>query len=522
MKINHPVTNREKEVQQHQNILSTTDLKGAITYVNQDFIEISGFDNGELCGHNHNVVRHPDMPPVAFESLWDTVKQGNPWMGIVKNRCKNGDHYWVDAFVMPILKGGETFEYQSVRYKPKREWIERAERIYQRLQQGKGFKTSLLARIGVRQKLILGNLLALLPALLLGLSANSETLGLLGFAVTGLLMIGVNSLLLSPLQKLTSLAAEVYDQPAMRQIYTGRDDEFGQIQLALKMQSSQINAIVGRLSDTTSKLSDLAQVNYGTSVQANQGVEQQQQELSMVATAMTQMVATVQEIARNTVLAAEATRSGQTKTVSGQDVVQQTVDSINALSGDVQQAAGVIDQLSKQSADIVHVLEVIKDIAEQTNLLALNAAIEAARAGENGRGFAVVADEVRNLASRTTQSAKEIEEMIESLQSGSSQAVGVMEQSRSQADSCVTLAAKAGDALQSISGVIDSITDMNHHIATASEEQSSVAEEINQNIVNINQVADSTSEGAHRSVQATEEMAEAIERLDNLVMQFKR
>ncbi|MCG8013205.1 MAG: methyl-accepting chemotaxis protein, partial [Candidatus Thiodiazotropha weberae] len=290
----------------------------------------------------------------------------------------------------------------------------------------------------------------------------------------------------------------------------------------LKMQSSQINAIVGRLSDTTSKLSDLAQVNYGTSVQANQGVEQQQQELSMVATAMTQMVATVQEIARNTVLAAEATRSGQTKTVSGQDVVQQTVDSINALSGDVQQAAGVIDQLSKQSADIVHVLEVIKDIAEQTNLLALNAAIEAARAGENGRGFAVVADEVRNLASRTTQSAKEIEEMIESLQSGSSQAVGVMEQSRSQADSCVTLAAKAGDALQSISGVIDSITDMNHHIATASEEQSSVAEEINQNIVNINQVADSTSEGAHRSVQATEEMAEAIERLDNLVMQFKR
>ncbi|MEW8627145.1 MAG: PAS domain-containing methyl-accepting chemotaxis protein [Candidatus Thiodiazotropha sp.] len=522
MKINHPVSNREKEVQQQHNILSTTDLKGAITYVNQDFVEISGFSDEELCGHNHNVVRHPDMPPVAFESLWDTVKAGYPWMGIVKNRCKNGDHYWVDAFVMPILKSGETFEYQSVRYQPKREWIERAERIYQRLQQGKGFKTGLLGRIGVRQKLILGNLLALLPALLLSVFAQSDALGLVGFAITGLLMIGVNALLLHPLQKLVSQASEVYDQPVMRQVYTGRDDGFGQIQLALKMQSSQINAIVGRLSDTTSKLSELAHVNYGTSVQANQGVEQQQQELSMVATAMTQMVATVQEIARNTVLAAEATRSGQKKTVSGQDVVQQTVDSINALSADVQQAAGVIDRLSKQSADIVRVLDVIKDIAEQTNLLALNAAIEAARAGENGRGFAVVADEVRNLASRTTQSAKEIEEMIERLQSGSSQAVGVMEQSRSQAESCVTLAAQAGAALQSISGVIDSITDMNHHIATASEEQSSVAEEINQNIVNINQVADSTSEGAHKSVRATEAMAEAIERLDNLVLQFKR
>ncbi len=120
MKINHPVTDVEKQFSIDANILSTTDLKGAITYINPDFIDISGFPEDELLHKNHNVVRHPDMPPAAFQSLWDTVKSGNPWMGMVKNRCKNGDYYWVDALVTPIEQNGETIEYQSVRYKPEK------------------------------------------------------------------------------------------------------------------------------------------------------------------------------------------------------------------------------------------------------------------------------------------------------------------------------------------------------------------------------------------------------------------
>ncbi|MET0091766.1 MAG: PAS domain-containing methyl-accepting chemotaxis protein [Candidatus Thiodiazotropha sp.] len=521
MKINNPVTNREREVQKHHNILSTTDLKGAITYVNADFVQVSGFGSDELYGENHNIVRHPDMPPVAFESLWSTVKGGNPWMGIVKNRCKNGDHYWVDAFVMPIKKDGSTFEYQSVRYKADRAWVERAEPIYKRLLQGKGFKPAITSRISLTYKLILVNLLALLPLLVFVLTPALSSMMLLGLAITVLTILGGNFWLLSPLQAVVAEARAVFDQPVMRRVYTGRDDEIGQIQLALKMRASQFDAIVGRLTDTSQQLCDLAKVTCGRSEDAYQGVEKQQHELTQVATAMTEMVATVQEIARNTVLAAEATREGQKQTGSGRQVVTQTIDSINSLSKEVQRATSVIGELSQQSADIVKVLDVIKGIAEQTNLLALNAAIEAARAGENGCGFAVVADEVRTLASRTTDSAREIESMIEKLRTGSRQAVEVMEKSRVEADASVDLAAKAGAALQGISEVIDNITDMNHHIATASEEQSAVAEEINQNVVNVNQVAEETASGAKQSVDASEDMLASIGRLDDLVIQFR-
>ncbi|MCU7890482.1 MAG: methyl-accepting chemotaxis protein [Candidatus Thiodiazotropha sp. (ex Ustalcina ferruginea)] len=308
----------------------------------------------------------------------------------------------------------------------------------------------------------------------------------------------------------------------MSRIYTGRDDEFGQIQLALKMQHSQINAIVGRLSDTTQILDEVANVTAMTSHQANQGVSTQQSEIMQVATAMTEMATTVQEVAKNAALAAESTGVGLNETTAGKQVVDATIDSIHLLAGEVKQSTEVIEKLSEYSANIGNILGVIKGIAEQTNLLALNAAIEAARAGEQGRGFAVVADEVRTLAGRTQESTLEIEEMIERLQGGSQEAVDVMKRSRDKAEDSVKQAAMAGEALGEITGAINTITEMNYQIATASEEQSAVAEEINQSIVNISEVADMTSQGAQQSVEATNNLVQTIQRLDGLVSQFMR
>jgi len=523
MKINHPVSDREVDFGQNANLLSTTDLKGAITYVNPDFIDISGFTEEELIGKNHNIVRHPDMPPAAFESLWSSVKSGKPWMGMVKNRCKNGDHYWVDAYVMPIKEnGGNSIEYQSVRFKPERNWIERAETAYKKLMEGKTPQRSIMAKLGLGNRLAIGNILALLPAVIFTQLEYLSNFSYIGFVITAIAMLMVNYALTKPIHSLVKQAREVFDNHLMTKIYTGRDDEFGNIQLAMKMQKSQIDAIIGRLSDTTNSLSESASVTQQTAEQASQGVAIQQQEVDQVATAMTEMAATVQEIAKNATLAAESTVMGSKKTEEGSEVVKLNIEAINKLENEIKKTSEVIQKLSEYSTDIVKVLDVIKGIAEQTNLLALNAAIEAARAGENGRGFAVVADEVRTLAARTTESAREIEEMIDLLQGSSDEAVGVMKQSRDMADESVHQAAKAGEALELINQAIKDITDMNHQIATASEEQGTVASEINQNIVNISQVAETTSTGTSRSFEATKEMSETIERLERLIHQFKR
>jgi methyl-accepting chemotaxis protein len=211
----------------------------------------------------------------------------------------------------------------------------------------------------------------------------------------------------------------------------------------------------------------------------------------------------------------------QKQTQDGRNVMLHTLKTIEALAQEVENSAQVISRLSEDSTQIGSVLDVIRGIAEQTNLLALNAAIEAARAGDQGRGFAIVADEVRTLASRTQASTLEIQSMIERLQTDASNAVKAMQQGQVQAQQGLSQAAQAENALQTISQSVTRINDMNIQIATAAEEQSSMAEEINRNIVNISQSADATAEGAKQTASAGDELAKLAARLQNLVGQFK-
>jgi len=202
-------------------------------------------------------------------------------------------------------------------------------------------------------------------------------------------------------------------------------------------------------------------------------------------------------------------------------VVDETIAIINHLADDVEQGASAVNQLREDSENVGTVLDVIRGIAEQTNLLALNAAIEAARAGEQGRGFAVVADEVRTLAGRTQESTQEIQEMIESLQTGSKEAVELMTQSSEQTLSGVQQTGKAGEALTAIANEVERINDMNTQIASAAEEQSSVAEEINHNVVSISQVTSETAQGAEQTARASEDLANLATDLQNMVARFK-
>ncbi len=298
-------------------------------------------------------------------------------------------------------------------------------------------------------------------------------------------------------------------------------DEVGQLAGAFNTFMDKIQGLVAEVAGSVTQLASAAEQMSVITSETSHGVSQQQRETDQVATAMNEMSATAQEMARNATEAANSAHAADSETRTGQKVVSDTVDAINALAEEVEHAGNVIQKVEQDSENIGTVLYVIKDIAEQTNLLALNAAIEAARAGEQGRGFAVVADEVRTLASRTQESTEEIQSMIEQLQAGTRSAVEVMTESRERAQAGVAQAAQTGSSLQSIAQSVNMINEMNTQIATASEEQSAVAEEINQNIVNISHVADQTSGGAEQLASASDELARLSTQLQSLVGQFK-
>jgi len=255
--------------------------------------------------------------------------------------------------------------------------------------------------------------------------------------------------------------------------------------------------------------------------ETTRGVMQQQSESDQVATAMNEMAATVQEVARNATEAANASHTADEEAAKGKKVVEEAGASIRQLATEVENAANTIHELEKESEHIGTVLNVIQGIAEQTNLLALNAAIEAARAGESGRGFAVVADEVRLLAQRSHDSTQEIKAIIERLQSGAQAAVQAMEEGRSKAHISVERAEDAGVSLEAILQAVGAISDMNAQIASAAEEQSVVAEEINRNVVNITQITTETATAAHATTETSGNLAGLAMDLQGQIGQFK-
>jgi len=305
------------------------------------------------------------------------------------------------------------------------------------------------------------------------------------------------------------------------QIEQGSDDEVGRLLRGMHTMSANLRDMLTQLVEITSQLTQSASDLKGSADDSSEGVQSQLSEIDQVATAMNQMTATVHDVAQNAASTASEASSANNDSEEVKLVVESAIASIHALHKDIQSSSEAIQKLQHETSEIGGVLEVIRGIAEQTNLLALNAAIEAARAGEQGRGFAVVADEVRTLAGRTQQSTEDINTMIERLQNGANETVSSMQISLDQVQTNVETIIKTGDSLQTITQAISSINDMNLQIASAAEEQSAVAEEVNRNVVNIAKVAEDSAFRVDQTRNASGQLGGLTGRLGKIVGKFK-
>ncbi len=519
MRKNYPVTQIEVRLDPHRRIISRTTTKGVIEEANDYFCTIAGFSSEELVGQAHNIVRHPDMPQAGFADLWSTINRGLPWMGVVKNRCKNGDHYWVDAFVTPLKQGDEIVGHQSVRRMPERDLVDRAEKLYGIQDAHPLQKLKNLLPRTLLKKFWLFSVLAVVGTAAPILAAGPSIATLLPLLILVALMAYWLRTVFIPLAKQAE-ACDDYVSELCKEVYTGRRDELGSLFFVARMQEFRTNTLLQSVQHEADSVSNAADQAQTIAEQSKQAIDSQFSQLEQAAVAVHEMSQTVQEVAKNASETAKETKKAIAQSDAGLELVHKSTTIINQLSNEISDLSGAIGELEKGCAQIGSVVDVIQGIAEQTNLLALNAAIEAARAGESGRGFAVVADEVRTLASQTQISTETIRGTIEGLRTSSTNAAGLMEKGQSITNNTVQLSADVEESINQIKLAINSVSNMITQIASATDEQSSVSEEISSNVERIKQSSEEATHHAERTYHSGVTLKKTAEELVSLARRF--
>ncbi|MFM1713383.1 methyl-accepting chemotaxis protein [Aeromonas salmonicida] len=458
---------REGEIRfpDHLSLISTTDPASHITYANQHFCEVAGYNAAEMEGVPHNLVRHPDMPKAAFADMWQRLRQGKSWMGLVKNRAKSGSFYWVNAYVTPILNDQrQIIEYQSVRTRPSEQDIAWAEQLYARIRAGKALPWLSRLTLEPGQLTLLLSGTALL-ALLTALATGNPLWGVPGAAALLAQMIH-GWQLQQRLNRLATTAGEEMGTPLCQVLYTKRRDTLAALELALRMKRAELKAVVGRSADTNQQILQAAEDDRGNIQTIDTHLQQQRAQSEQLAAAITQMSQSIRDVAGG-------------------------------------------------------ILAVISQIADQTNLLSLNAAIEAARAGEQGRGFAVVADEIRALAQKTRSSTGEIHEMIQALQQTTRQLADGMTQGAQTSERCQQHVSTTAEVLNQINRMLTQVTHTSDEIAQAVSQQADVTSTLDHGIHQIHQLASHTADNSRRALDGITLLVERLHALSRLINQFR-
>ena len=514
MRMNLPVTPNEYVLQPHEAPTSRTDVKGNIVYVNQDFLRVTGFSEAELIGSPQNIIRHPDMPAEAFADMWGCLHAGKPWTGMVKNRRKNGDFYWVEASVVPIYEGDAIVGYTSVRSKPTSEQIQAADAAYRairagdralRIESGRVVKAGWtdklrgLALHSLKMQLVAASVAVGAMFLVMGvLSATGFAGAVMAMAVLGVPLAGLCGWVAyrSVVEPLVSIRREIQHLSASD--LTGRIESSGVEEMAgilnsLRVLQVNLRWAIGQIKESTDVVNVSATEIASGNADLSSRTESQASSLEETASSMEEMTGTVKQNAESSHHASSLVTSTAQIAVHGGEVV-----------GEVIRTMGSIKESSKKIADIIGVID---GIAFQTNILALNAAVEAARAGEQGRGFAVVASEVRSLAQRSAGAAKEIKALIED-------SVGKVEAGRKLVD-------EAGEAMDDIVTSVQLVADIIGGVASASHEQSAGIEQINQAVGQMDEMTQQNAALVEEAAAAAESLQSQAGKLAELVSTFR-